>query len=82
MTTDIFKPASKRNPCPVCNRPTGCLIASEGSTVAAICSRTESRQRIGTLGHLHLVVDRGPIWATTRHRVLKAARMLREDSEN
>ncbi len=80
-TSNIFRPVSSRNRCLVCNSSTGCLIASEASTTAVICSHTESRKRCGTLGHLHLVVDKGPIWAPARQKIFKAARVLGEMNE-
>jgi hypothetical protein len=78
--TDIFTPTTTRNPCPVCNSTSGCLVASEAGITAAICRNVESGKPVGTLGWLHLIVDRGPIWSKSRQRVLKAARMLGEDS--
>ena len=79
--SSIFRPVGKRKPCPICGRAADCLVASEGSTVGVICSRTESRQRCGRAGFLHLLRDDGPVWSASRQRVLKAARMLGEDSE-
>jgi hypothetical protein len=78
-THDIFTPTTKRHACPVCHRA-GCLLADEQGTVAAVCRHVESGKPIGKLGCLHLVVDRGPVWSKSRQRVLKAARMLGEDS--
>lgn len=40
--------ASRRRPCPVCQRPDWCLIASDGS--AAICPRTPSEKWVGKNG--------------------------------
>ena len=72
-TPDIFRPTSKRSPCPVCRRVDGCFVASEDGTVAAICSRIESGKRVGTLGFLHWIADSGPVWSRGRTAIYKAA---------
>lgn len=49
---------NKNNPCPICGRPDGCLVAEDGS--AAICSRIESDKLIGepfSGGYLHKLTD-------------------------
>ncbi len=49
---------TKDNPCPVCGRPDGCLVAEDGS--AALCSRTESDKLCGEPfrgGWLHKLTD-------------------------
>ena len=48
----------KNNPCPVCGRPDGCLVAEDGS--AALCSRIESDKLCGEPfagGWLHKLTD-------------------------
>lgn len=42
---------SPQRPCPVCGKPTWCLVARDGS--AAICQRTESGKKCGEAGWLH-----------------------------
>ncbi len=49
---------NKNNPCPVCGRPDGCLVAEDGS--AALCSRIESDKLCGEPfagGYLHKLTD-------------------------
>jgi hypothetical protein len=58
--------------CPVCHRG-GCLVATENGTTAAICRHTESAKRVGAIGYLHWVTDRGPVWSTGRNRIYAAA---------
>jgi hypothetical protein len=46
---------SRRQPCPVCQKPDWCLLRSDGT--AAICARVESDRRAGDAGWLHLLVE-------------------------
>lgn len=39
---------SRRKPCPICDKPDWCLVATDGS--AAICQRVESDKPVGTKG--------------------------------
>jgi hypothetical protein len=52
-------------PCPICERPDWCLLATDGS--AAICARTESAKRCGEAGWLHRLRDDG--WRLPRRIV-------------
>ncbi len=58
MISEKMPRVSKRNPCPVCNKPDWCLIAEDGS--AAICQRIEagSVKQCGDAGYLHILADR------------------------
>jgi hypothetical protein len=76
----IFSAVGKRHPCPMCRGVSGCLIADEQGTIAAVCRNVESGKPVGTLGHLHIVQDAGPVWSKSRQRVFKAAKLLAEDS--
>ncbi len=49
-------------PCPICERPSWCLLAADGSAV--ICARVESPKRCGEAGWLHRLRDD---WRPTRH---------------
>lgn len=52
---------TKDNPCSICGRPDGCLVAEDGS--AALCSRIESDKLCGEPfagGWLHILIDRPP----------------------
>ncbi len=80
-TTQPFGPVSSRSPCSVCGHADGCLVADEDGMLAVICRNTESRRRCGSAGWLHLLVDKGPVWSSSRQRVLKAAKRIAEDFE-
>jgi len=58
MTFQMMKRVTKKNLCPICNKPDWCLAAEDGS--AAICQRIEqgSVKRCGDAGWLHLLKDR------------------------
>ena len=46
-----FRRVSKREPCPVCGRPSWCLVRGDGGAV--ICARIESPKRWGKAGWFH-----------------------------
>ena len=52
-------------PCPICERPDWCLLATDGS--AAICARIESAKRCGEAGWLHRLRDDS--WCPPRRKV-------------
>jgi len=46
---------SRKTPCPICEKPDWCLIASDGS--AAICQRIRSDHSVSEAGWLHRLAD-------------------------
>ena len=51
MRDSIWVRVSRGSPCPICDKPDWCTVASDGS--AACCMRTESERRLGNGGWLH-----------------------------
>jgi hypothetical protein len=58
--------------CPICRRG-GCIVAGP-SAVAAVCVHTESKQRIGTIGWLHVLDNGGPLWSSWRCSLQRLAK--------
>lgn len=59
MTLEKMQRVSRKNPCPICQRPDWCLISEDGS--AAICPRTPdgSVKEIPGSGYLHILREDG-----------------------
>ena len=51
MRDSVWVRVSRGSPCPICDKPDWCTVASDGS--AACCMRTESERRLGNGGWLH-----------------------------
>lgn len=52
---DRWLRVTAEHPCPVCNKPDWCCVATDGS--AALCQRVESGNRRGDAGWLHRLTD-------------------------
>jgi len=53
------------NTCPVCAKA-GCLVSGPRSApVAAVCGRVESPKPVGSLGYVHVLDTRGPVFHFT-----------------
>jgi hypothetical protein len=76
MDSTLFKPVGKPHPCPICRGTSGCLIAHVDGTAAAICRHVESGKRVADKGHLHWVIDDGPVWSRGRTRIYSEAAKL------
>lgn len=54
---NAYKRVTRRQRCPVCDRPDWCLVARESSPSKAICQRVESPHPRGEAGWLHQLHD-------------------------
>ena len=64
-----WRRVSRREHCPICDRPDWCLVTgSVGALTAAICARIESRHAAGKAGWLHKLADYG--WQADRRRTV------------
>ncbi|MCC7389535.1 MAG: hypothetical protein IT431_12275 [Phycisphaerales bacterium] len=52
---DDYRRVTKACPCPICERPDWCLVSRDDPPSRVICSRTESKQRWGEAGWLHVL---------------------------
>jgi hypothetical protein len=59
-----FARVSRKNRCPVCDRPDWCLVSRDdpASPSKVICTRVESKFRWGEAGWLHRLRDDGGAW--------------------
>ncbi len=55
MLLDDYRRVTKACPCPICERPDWCLVSRDDPPSRVICSRTESKQRWGEAGWLHVL---------------------------
>lgn len=56
--------STRSKPCPICCG-VDCLLSAPTDPAATVCISTESPERIGTTGFLHVLRD-GPPWAPWR----------------
>jgi len=77
QTKTNWQRVSRRRPCPVCGKPDYCLYAGpDDSPEAAICPRTESTNRCGEAGWLHVLRRDGPTWAPWRRTISRMVRRM------
>src|SRR5262245_10716485 len=68
-TSSSWRRVSRREHCPICDKPDWCLVAGpSGALTAAICARIESHRPAGSAGWVHNLADDG--WRAKRHRTV------------
>lgn len=70
MLLDDFRRVTKACPCPICEHHDWCLVSRDDPPSRVICSRTDSKQRWGDAGWLHVLRDDGRPRPRTRSIVI------------